>query len=250
MGKKVLVMRRTDFQQVIECFPNPRKEGEKETRLAGFWDDDMYHIPTELRDREEVENDPSYLQIVPYGMVFSPNLETGMDELLTYNPTQNGIIYYKEMKHSVGVDCHLYEPVTDKKDMFSILWEHYIGQLEMVLGHKFLPQELAAVRDTVRVNCRWIYSNQEPEEEHHLCIAFAIRLAVRPEVPKLEQELNSIVWMSLEEIIQKLTYKAMKLDGWGDILLSIIAQEQAEGIPSVAPEDESLLDSLKQPTLQ
>ena len=230
MSKLALVVRRSDFQQLIETFPNPRQENEPAGRWAGFWDEEMYKIPTQLLPREQVENDPTYLQIIPYVLLVKPDV-TGLDiEYLTYSRGKKGNETRLHGLRSMGIGGHLEEAVTEQKDLFSVIWDGFLRELKEETGVELTEVEISMVRDEIRKNLRWIYTNVEPVNEVHLGVTFAIFKQQYPDLTMEAGVLEDPVWMTMEDMINRIVHNGFTFEPWSDMLLSITDQESREGI--------------------
>ncbi len=237
MSKLALVVRRADFQKLIETFPEPRKEGDQKVRMIGFMDEEMFKLPTELLPREQVENDPTYLQLIPYGILLSPDEDNYEHTFLSYVRGKKGTETRLHDLRSLGIGGHIEEPVTEQKDLFSVIWDAFLREMKEEIGVELPPAHEAMVRDEVRKNCRWAYSNQEAVHEVHLGINFSLWLQTRPELKLEEGVILDPKWMTMHDMVTQILHNGFQLEEWSDMFLLAIYQESVGGIPSVDAEE-------------
>lgn len=225
MGKKALVVKAADManwfrigaEQETERFVQlPRTEvALDESRSNSF-----FNQKTFLADRPACEVDTSILQYIPYVMLYRMG-NNGQIEVFTYLRGKAGDEGRLHDKYSVGVGGHVEEEPTEDKDLFTVLYESTLREIEEEVGEAILSND---VRESVKASLRSpiVYlDTRTPTEAVHLGVFISVPVQIFDEDIKLEKGvIENSSWKPLKELIEMSRENQDYLERWSNVLVN------------------------------
>ena len=177
-------------EQVL-CFPTAKLTQNKALAFTGFSPnpaldslldaDDLIYI-----DRDKAENDPGYLQIIPYVIVGAPE-----DMVLTYLRGKKGGESRLHDKRSVGFGGHI-NPVDGEPHDDGLVERGMLREIKEELGIEFFLYQPELVG--------FLYDPSNDVGKVHFGAVYLLALDSKVKFASLEEALNDVVWRSSSDL--------------------------------------------------
>lgn len=230
--KKALAVKRTDAAQVITALSATlcgasSTTGDTESQLH-FMDtnlrekisfvspitEEFFKLPVSLGLRDDIETDPSFLQLIPYIVLVDAETE----ELFTYTRGKKGTENRLHDKVALGLGGHVETEPGDELPLETLLAQDALRELEEEVGIKPVFSDLTLMRHLMHSAGMVLYTEAAAVDCVHLGIAVLFPIDRKRLGTAEHRVIENGKWMTLEALLDDVTNGKINAENWTRLL--------------------------------
>lgn len=224
-----LTVRRMDANTLIPELPAVYNPEAPVTRLIGGGIPGLFSLPVSLVDREVCESDPSTLQLIPYVLL----ADQASGDFFVYVRGDMGGETRLHGKCSLGLGGHIDVAPVGDETLQEVIVKETVRELQEEVGYTFTAEELAGLNSTtegIEQNCFIVYSDADEVGRVHLGYCFILAVARHRMGPTEANVINKGEWLSLEELVGRVSNNEIELEQWSDMVLRMLVHSYQEQV--------------------
>lgn len=216
MFKLALCVKRSDLYSVFPYIPQHYEPNDTPTKIILPYSYNYFlSLDTYLLDRNDCENMPEYLQLIPYITLVTGDTE----KFFTYTRGNLGNENRLHGMCSLGLGGHIEETPQIPNDIYSLektIVEATLRELEEEAGVELALDEYQDFKQSWRSHSRLIYDDSDPVGAVHLGLHMTI--SVHPNrITQLEHGvITQGKWLSLSELKNAINNNSIELENWSN----------------------------------